>query len=118
MDIQSTAYSYPGPDNLMSAPDAVTWVLDNVGTNYPARDTVDARLVSEVHTWGSTGELISDETVSPMNGPDMSPAGLHSRTRTATASQTLGSRPTGWTTRMRVMQWRSAALAMQTLRFT
>lgn len=69
MDIQSTAYSYPGPDNLMNATDAVTWVLDNVGTNYPARDSVDALLVSEVQTWGSDGELISDETASPVNGP-------------------------------------------------
>lgn len=69
MDIQTTQYSYPGPTTLMTAPNAVTWVLNNVGANYPSRDSVDSRLVSEVKTWGTTGELISDETASPMNGP-------------------------------------------------
>ncbi|KAK6196533.1 hypothetical protein LQW54_011422 [Pestalotiopsis sp. IQ-011] len=69
MDILTTKYDYPGPTTLMTAPNAVTWVLNNVGVNYPSRDSVDKRLVSEVQTWGATGELISDETASPMNGP-------------------------------------------------
>ncbi|KAH6646535.1 pectate lyase C [Truncatella angustata] len=69
IDIQTTKYDYPGPTTLLTAPNAVTWVLNNVGTNYPSRDGIDNRLVSEVQTWGLTGELISDETVSPMNGP-------------------------------------------------
>lgn len=69
MDILTTKYDYPGPTTLMTAPNAVTWVLNNVGANFPSRDSVDARLVSEVQTWGATGELISDETASPMNGP-------------------------------------------------
>lgn len=69
MDILTTKYDYPGPTTLMTAPNAVTWVLNNVGVNYPSRDSVDKRLVSEVQTWGTTGELISDETASPMNGP-------------------------------------------------
>lgn len=69
MEILTTPYSYPGPSTLMTPPDAVTWVLNNVGANYPSRDSVDERLVSEVHSWGTTGELISDETASPMYGP-------------------------------------------------
>ncbi|KAI4592277.1 hypothetical protein KJ359_011336 [Pestalotiopsis sp. 9143b] len=69
MDILTTKYDYPGPTTLMTAPNAVTWVLNNVGVNYPSRDSIDKRLVSEVQTWGATGELISDETASPMNGP-------------------------------------------------
>ncbi|ETS72973.1 pectate lyase C [Pestalotiopsis fici W106-1] len=69
MDILTTKYDYPGPATLMTAPNAVTWVLNNVGANYPSRDSVDSRLVSEVQTWGATGELISDETASPMYGP-------------------------------------------------
>lgn len=69
MDILTTKYDYPGPTTLMTAPNAVNWVLSNAGANYPSRDGVDKRLVSEVQTWGTTGELISDETASPMYGP-------------------------------------------------
>ncbi|KAK9421838.1 putative Pectate lyase C [Seiridium unicorne] len=66
MDILTTKYDYPGPSTLMTAANAVTWVLNNVGANYPSRDSVDKRLLSEVQTWGTTGELISDETASPI----------------------------------------------------
>ncbi|KAK6076305.1 pectate lyase C [Seiridium cupressi] len=69
MDILTTNYDYPGPNTLMTATTTVTWVLNNVGANYPSRDSVDKRLVSGVQTWGTTGELISDETASPMYGP-------------------------------------------------
>ncbi|KAI1420515.1 fibronectin [Xylaria sp. FL1777] len=69
MDIVSTKFAYPGPTTLRSAQDAVTYVLDNVGTTYPSRDAVDKILVAEVKSWGKTGELISDETASPMYGP-------------------------------------------------
>ncbi|KAI1840549.1 hypothetical protein JX266_013278 [Neoarthrinium moseri] len=69
MDIVSTPYAYPGPTTLMTAPNAVTWVLANVGANFPSRDGVDKRLVSEVQSWGTSGQLISDEKASPMNGP-------------------------------------------------
>ena len=69
MDIVTTPFAYPGPVTLRSPQDTVTWVLANVGTTFPSRDTVDKRLVSEVQSWGKTGELISDETASPMNGP-------------------------------------------------
>ncbi|KAM0806496.1 putative Pectate lyase C [Seiridium cardinale] len=78
MDILSTKYDYPGPSTLMAAPDAVTWVLNNVGANYPSRDSVDKRLVSEVQTWGTMGELISDETASPMYGPGYIASGTKS----------------------------------------
>ncbi|KAI8956336.1 fibronectin [Xylaria longipes] len=69
MDIVATKYDYPEPTTLRSPEDAVTYVLDNVGTTYPSRDAVDAHLVTEVRSWGKTGQLISDETVSPMYGP-------------------------------------------------
>ncbi|KAI0803948.1 fibronectin [Xylaria sp. FL0064] len=69
MDIVSTPYDYPGPTTLRSPQDAVTYVLDNVGTTFPSRDAVDKILVAEVRSWGTAGELISDETASPMYGP-------------------------------------------------
>ncbi|KAI0841190.1 polysaccharide lyase family 1 protein [Hypoxylon sp. FL0890] len=64
MDIQKTRFDYPGPERLMAAPDAVTSVLKNVGTTFPARDDVDKGLVAEVQSWGKKGELISDENAS------------------------------------------------------
>ncbi|KAF2967862.1 hypothetical protein GQX73_g5691 [Xylaria multiplex] len=69
MDIVSTKFDYPGPTTLRSPADAVTYVLNNVGTTYPSRDAVDERLVAEVRSWGKTGQLISDEAASPMYGP-------------------------------------------------
>ncbi|KAI0541312.1 fibronectin [Xylaria digitata] len=69
MDIVSTKFDYPGPTTLRSPEDAVTYVLNNVGTTYPSRDAVDERLVAEVRSWGKTGQLISDEAASPMYGP-------------------------------------------------
>ncbi|KAI4859241.1 polysaccharide lyase family 1 protein [Hypoxylon rubiginosum] len=64
MDIKQTRFDYPGPEKLMSAPDAVTYVLNSVGTNFPARDAVDDGLVAEVRSFGTKGELISDENAS------------------------------------------------------
>ncbi|KAI3331634.1 polysaccharide lyase family 1 protein [Xylariaceae sp. AK1471] len=69
MDIVSSKYNYPAPTALLSPQDAVTYVLNNVGTTYPARDTVDKHLVAEVQSWGKSGQLVSDETASPMYGP-------------------------------------------------
>ena len=69
MDIVATKYDYPGPTTLRSPQDAVTYVLENVGTTFPARDGVDDHLVSEVRSWGTEGQLVNDETASPMFGP-------------------------------------------------
>ncbi|KAI6080965.1 polysaccharide lyase family 1 protein [Hypoxylon rubiginosum] len=62
--IQQTRFDYPGPVKLMSAPDAVPYVLANVGTNFPKRDAVDDGLVAEVKSYGTKGALISDENAS------------------------------------------------------
>ncbi|KAI0152129.1 polysaccharide lyase family 1 protein [Hypoxylon sp. NC0597] len=72
MDIQQTRFDYPGPERLMAAPDAVTYVLNNVGANFPARDDVDKGLVAEVQSWGKKGELISDENASSLSSPENS----------------------------------------------
>ncbi|KAI0388090.1 polysaccharide lyase family 1 protein [Hypomontagnella monticulosa] len=67
MDIRGTRFDYPGPGRLMTAPDAVTYVLNNVGANFPARDEVDKSLVAEVRSWGKKGALISQEDASLLN---------------------------------------------------
>ncbi|KAI1825310.1 fibronectin [Xylaria intraflava] len=69
MDIVTTQFDYPGPTTLLSPEDAVAYVLDTAGASYPTRDGVDRHLVSEVQSWGKEGQLISDETASPMFGP-------------------------------------------------
>ncbi|KAI1379625.1 polysaccharide lyase family 1 protein [Hypoxylon crocopeplum] len=67
MDIQQTRFVYPGPERLMAASDAVTYVLNNVGANFPVRDEVDKGLVAEVRSFGKKGELISDENASSLS---------------------------------------------------
>ncbi len=69
MDIVPAAFAYPGPGDLMAAPAAVAHVLSNAGASYPKRDPVDRRIISEVASYGKQGQLISDETASPMDGP-------------------------------------------------
>ncbi|KAK6344464.1 hypothetical protein TWF696_008101 [Orbilia brochopaga] len=66
MVIVGTRFNYPGPANLMTAPNALTYVLANVGCS-KVRDATDKRLVQEVQSWGKSGQLISDETASPMS---------------------------------------------------
>ncbi|KAI1482327.1 polysaccharide lyase family 1 protein [Daldinia eschscholtzii] len=67
MDIQKTKFDYPGPERLMSAPDAVTFVLNNVGANFPGRDEIDKGLVAEVQSFGKKGELISSENAGALD---------------------------------------------------
>jgi hypothetical protein len=55
-------------NTLLSPTDALNYVLANAGAS-KSRDSIDNRLVPEVKTFGKEGELISDETASPMNGP-------------------------------------------------
>ncbi|KAI0009642.1 fibronectin [Xylariaceae sp. FL0662B] len=69
MDIVSTQHDYPGPSTLLSPEDAVDHIVSKVGCSFPSRDAVDGRFVQEVQSFGKSGELISDETASPMNGP-------------------------------------------------
>jgi hypothetical protein len=68
MVIETTRFDYPGPATLLTAPEALTQVIASVGVS-KFRDAIDTRLIQELQTFGKTGELISDETASPMNGP-------------------------------------------------
>jgi pectate lyase len=51
---------FPGPANVLKAPDAVNHVLKNVGAS-KGRDAVDDQLIKEVQSWGKSGKLIHDE---------------------------------------------------------
>ncbi|KAI1639236.1 pectate lyase C [Biscogniauxia mediterranea] len=75
MDIVAAAYAYPGPAALLSPADALDRVLAQAGASFPARDAVDARLVEEVRSFGTLGQLVSDETAAPMYGPGYVPGG-------------------------------------------
>ena len=68
MDILTTAYAYPGPTTLLSPEAAVSYAVSKAGSWFPARDQVDNRLIQELQSYGTSGELISDPTASPMNG--------------------------------------------------
>ncbi|KAI0018448.1 pectate lyase C [Xylariomycetidae sp. FL0641] len=69
MDIVTTAFDYPGPATLLSPSEAVERVLAAGGCSYPSRDGVDARLMAEVASFGTDGQIVEDETAAPMNGP-------------------------------------------------
>jgi hypothetical protein len=69
MDIVSTPFAYPSPTHLLSPQDALTFVANKGGCSFPARDLIDQRLITELRSFGTSGQLISDETASPMNGP-------------------------------------------------
>ncbi|KAJ4346157.1 hypothetical protein N0V95_005660 [Ascochyta clinopodiicola] len=68
MAIQTAKFAHPAPEKILSAADALTYVQSSVGAS-KVRDSVDERLITELKSYGKTGQLISDETASPMSGP-------------------------------------------------
>jgi hypothetical protein len=72
--IVSRKFAYPAPARILSAAESVTLGINSAGASR-VRDSIDTRLISELKSCGSTGELIFDETVSPMYGPGMIASG-------------------------------------------
>lgn len=68
MNIQTTKFPFPAPEKTLRAEDALKLAESSVGAS-KMRDVVDKRLIEELKSYGKTGELISDENVSPMAGP-------------------------------------------------
>lgn len=67
MDLVKQDYGYPGPEQVLSAKEAVDAVLKEAGaSNF--RDAIDARMVEEVRSWGKVGQLITRESDAPMVG--------------------------------------------------
>ncbi|KAF1926400.1 polysaccharide lyase family 1 protein [Didymella exigua CBS 183.55] len=68
MVIATTKFPHPAPAKVLGAADALTYVQASVGAS-KVRDAVDERLITELKSYGKTGQLISDETAAPMNFP-------------------------------------------------
>ncbi|KAF2111500.1 pectin lyase fold/virulence factor [Lophiotrema nucula] len=68
MAIQTTKFSYPAPSKVLNASAALEYIQTSAGAS-KVRDAVDKRFITELQSWGKQGELISDETASPMSGP-------------------------------------------------
>lgn len=68
VDWQSSPHNYPVV-NAMSPENAFSHVRNEAGCSYPRRDEVDTRLLQELNSLGTMGELISTEYDAPMNGP-------------------------------------------------
>jgi hypothetical protein len=67
VDWQSKPYAYPSLAAL-STTEAYYVVVSKVGSSMP-RDPVDTRLITELTSLGTIGQLIANENNQPMNGP-------------------------------------------------
>ena len=74
MAIAATKFDHPVPVKVLSAADALRYAESSVGAS-KVRDTVDKRLITELTSYGKDGQLIKDETASPMNFPGAFDAG-------------------------------------------
>ncbi|RDB21145.1 putative pectate lyase C [Hypsizygus marmoreus] len=69
VDFQTAKYNYPTAKTLLSPTDALAKVKASAGAS-KFRDRVDTYLINtELASLGKVGALITDPTVSPMNGP-------------------------------------------------
>jgi hypothetical protein len=59
----SCPLTHPAIDGAILSPqDALTQAITSAGANLPARSAVDVFLVEQLQSWGSRGELITNET--------------------------------------------------------
>jgi len=57
---------HPVIQSMMSAKDALTWIIDSVGPSLPARDDVDKYIIDELKTYGTggtTGGITTERTL-------------------------------------------------------
>ena len=69
-EITNAPKAFPVITDLMTAEEALKWVIDSVGPSLPARDEVDQYLIDELTSFGTGGSTdgISDETTLPHKG--------------------------------------------------
>ena len=69
-DMTNLPKPFPVITGLMSAEDALRWMIDSVGSSLPVRDEVDKYLIDEMSSFGKLGSTdgISDETSLPHGG--------------------------------------------------
>ncbi|KAK3215703.1 hypothetical protein GRF29_8g880913 [Pseudopithomyces chartarum] len=58
--IQSSKFNFPAPAKILSAADALTYVISKVGASL-VRDAVDKTLIAQLQSYGKSGATISDE---------------------------------------------------------
>jgi hypothetical protein len=66
---KTSAYAYPTVSGLMTATQAVAHVAANAGATKPARDRVDKRYIAELQSYGTLGQIPTNENDAPINGP-------------------------------------------------
>lgn len=74
MAIAANMFAHPVPTKVLAAAEALRYVEASVGASR-VRDAVDERLVAELKSYGKVGQLIKDETASPMSFPGAMDAG-------------------------------------------
>ena len=69
-EITNSPKEFPVITELMTAEEAIKWIIDSVGASLPARDDVDQYLIDELASFGTSGSNggISDETTLPHKG--------------------------------------------------
>lgn len=69
-EITNSPKEFPEIAGMMSAPEALAWIIDSVGPCLPVRDEVDQYLIDELTSYGTKGapDGISDETTLPHGG--------------------------------------------------
>ena len=72
-EITNSPKEFPVITELMTAEEAIKWIIDSVGASLPARDDVDQYLIDELASFGTGGSNggISDETSLPHKGTGM-----------------------------------------------
>lgn len=65
-NFKTTPYAYPAASPSMTAAQAYSWIVSNVGPTVPKRDQVDSLIVAEVNSRGIQGRYIYRETDMPL----------------------------------------------------
>ena len=65
-NFKTTPYAYPAASPSMTAAQAYSWIVSNVGPTVPKRDQVDSLIVAEVNSRGTQGRYIYRETDNPL----------------------------------------------------
>ncbi|MEJ5260673.1 MAG: PA14 domain-containing protein [Anaerohalosphaeraceae bacterium] len=76
VDWQTVPYNYPGVRTMLGAPAAYKVVASRAGAFFPIRDRIDTRLIKELRSLGTSGQLISDENAAPMYGVGILDSGI------------------------------------------
>lgn len=58
-------FKHPELPHVVSAVEALKWVIDSVGAVYPKRDVFDQYVIDELKSYGKRGTLITSETEIP-----------------------------------------------------